>query len=251
MANAHANKVVINGVTKIDLTADTVDAEHLMQGYTAHDKTGALIVGTATGGGGKKAVTIKGGINENVSWTGTETGSTNLGSSGEYGVLLNQGSYTFTFSISNSVTGVIAVTIDDNTTEVCGWGNRNPVYWFGRRFGHTTGSSGGTFTPSYNTNYIAVSTTGSTKTTFYFNGVSKGSKAIAKAYVDTTGKYNSSFPKAQIYGSSVSSYLDQAAGQTGVMLEGTISADSTLGVTWRASSSTTAGGLNIYALWLE
>lgn len=53
MANAHANKVVINGVTKIDLTGDTVDAEHLMQGYTAHDKAGALIVGTATGGGGK------------------------------------------------------------------------------------------------------------------------------------------------------------------------------------------------------
>lgn len=48
MAN---NKVALaNGTVLIDLTGDTVDAEHLMQGYTAHDKSGAAIVGTATGG---------------------------------------------------------------------------------------------------------------------------------------------------------------------------------------------------------
>lgn len=50
MAN---NKVVLaNGTVLLDLTGDTVDAEHLMQGYTAHDKSGAAIVGTASGGGG-------------------------------------------------------------------------------------------------------------------------------------------------------------------------------------------------------
>ena len=44
------NKVVYNGGTLIDLTGDTVTANTLMQGYTAHDKTGAIIIGTATGG---------------------------------------------------------------------------------------------------------------------------------------------------------------------------------------------------------
>lgn len=48
MANQYINKVVINGVTKIDLTGDTVDAEHLLEGQTAHDRSGALITGTCT-----------------------------------------------------------------------------------------------------------------------------------------------------------------------------------------------------------
>lgn len=50
MPNTYKNKVVYNGTTLIDLTADTVTASTLMQGYTAHDKSGALITGTTTGG---------------------------------------------------------------------------------------------------------------------------------------------------------------------------------------------------------
>lgn len=50
MPNTYKNKVVYNGTTLIDLTADTVTPSALMQGYTAHDKSGALITGTATGG---------------------------------------------------------------------------------------------------------------------------------------------------------------------------------------------------------
>lgn len=46
------NKVIYDGNTLIDLTADTVDASHLAQGYTAHDKSGATITGTMSGGGG-------------------------------------------------------------------------------------------------------------------------------------------------------------------------------------------------------
>lgn len=41
------NKVVYNGGTLIDLTGDTVTADKLMQGYTAHDKSGEIIIGTA------------------------------------------------------------------------------------------------------------------------------------------------------------------------------------------------------------
>lgn len=46
MANQYVNKVIINGVTKLDLTGDTVAANKLLSGYTAHDKSGASITGT-------------------------------------------------------------------------------------------------------------------------------------------------------------------------------------------------------------
>lgn len=42
------NKCVINGTTYLDLSSDTVTADKLMEGYTAHDKNGAAITGTAT-----------------------------------------------------------------------------------------------------------------------------------------------------------------------------------------------------------
>ena len=50
MANPYVNKVIINGVTKIDLSNDTVAAAHLESGYTAHDKSGAQITGTLVKG---------------------------------------------------------------------------------------------------------------------------------------------------------------------------------------------------------
>ena len=51
MPNQHINKVVLGSETLLDLTADTVTPGTLMLGYTAHDASGAAIVGTATGGG--------------------------------------------------------------------------------------------------------------------------------------------------------------------------------------------------------
>lgn len=51
MANTYVNKVQLaDGTSLIDISSDTVTADKLMQGYTAHDRTGALITGTATGG---------------------------------------------------------------------------------------------------------------------------------------------------------------------------------------------------------
>ena len=47
MANQYVSKVVLSsGETLIDLTSDTLDAAHLLTGYTAHDKSGAPITGT-------------------------------------------------------------------------------------------------------------------------------------------------------------------------------------------------------------
>lgn len=49
MPNAYNSKVVLsNGDVLIDLTADTVDAAHLLAGATAHDMSGAPITGTCT-----------------------------------------------------------------------------------------------------------------------------------------------------------------------------------------------------------
>ena len=48
MAEQHINKVIYGGNVLIDLTSDTVVADKLLQGYKAHDKSGALIDGTCT-----------------------------------------------------------------------------------------------------------------------------------------------------------------------------------------------------------
>lgn len=48
MANQYINKIIYGGNTLIDLTGDSVDAAHLLSGYTAHDKSGAPITGANT-----------------------------------------------------------------------------------------------------------------------------------------------------------------------------------------------------------
>lgn len=49
MPDKYNSKVVLaDGTVLIDLTADTVDAAHVLSGYTAHGKDGAPITGTCT-----------------------------------------------------------------------------------------------------------------------------------------------------------------------------------------------------------
>ena len=48
MPNQYVNKVVYGGETLIDLTQDTVSADKLLSGYTAHDRSGAVISGSCT-----------------------------------------------------------------------------------------------------------------------------------------------------------------------------------------------------------
>ena len=47
--NPYVNKVVYGGTTLVDLTGDTVEADKILSGYTAHDKSGAPITGTIPG----------------------------------------------------------------------------------------------------------------------------------------------------------------------------------------------------------
>lgn len=44
----HINKVIYGGKTLIDLTGDTVSADKLLAGITAHDKSGAPITGSCS-----------------------------------------------------------------------------------------------------------------------------------------------------------------------------------------------------------
>jgi hypothetical protein len=46
MANQYINKVIYGNRTLIDLTGDTVEAAKILNGYTAHDKSGAPITGS-------------------------------------------------------------------------------------------------------------------------------------------------------------------------------------------------------------
>lgn len=48
MANQYRNKIIYGGNVLIDLTGDTVTADKLAEGITAHDKSGAPITGTNT-----------------------------------------------------------------------------------------------------------------------------------------------------------------------------------------------------------
>ena len=45
--NPYVNKVVYGNNTLIDLSSDTVTADKVLTGYTAHDASGASITGTA------------------------------------------------------------------------------------------------------------------------------------------------------------------------------------------------------------
>ena len=49
MANQYKNKIIYGNQTLIDLTQDTITADKLLVGYTAHDATGATITGTCNG----------------------------------------------------------------------------------------------------------------------------------------------------------------------------------------------------------
>lgn len=48
MPQTAINKIIFDGNVLLDLTSDTVTADKLTEGYTAHDRSGAVIIGTNT-----------------------------------------------------------------------------------------------------------------------------------------------------------------------------------------------------------
>lgn len=72
MADKNVNQVIVNGETIIDLTADTVTAEKLPVGITAHDKTGAQISGKLLSGKAVISATVEAGTNAGDVYTSAQ-----------------------------------------------------------------------------------------------------------------------------------------------------------------------------------
>lgn len=85
--NPYVNKVVYDGDTLIDLTSDTVTADTLAQGVTAHNAAGALITGTMSATSDYDQLSNRPSINS-VTLTGNKT-SADLG----FATVATSGSY--------------------------------------------------------------------------------------------------------------------------------------------------------------
>ena len=76
MANKYINKVVINDTTLLDLTEDSVTPKTLVEGATAHDKSGAVITGTVINTGNENYIWAKYAYGDIYEETITDLGST-------------------------------------------------------------------------------------------------------------------------------------------------------------------------------
>ena len=105
------NKVVLGEDTLIDLTADTVSADKLSKGVTAHDMAGEPIVGTMEAGAGKE-YTFTDGLTETdgvVKWdlsdrikAGTAKGSVRINRNDKDNSVYNDGDCSLAFGRSGS-----------------------------------------------------------------------------------------------------------------------------------------------------
>lgn len=73
------NKVIFGDRTLIDISGDTVTADKLLAGYTAHDKSGTQITGTASAGGAaSEFIGCRTHVNNNGTITKTFTDGTTI-----------------------------------------------------------------------------------------------------------------------------------------------------------------------------
>ena len=90
------NKIIVDGVTKIDLTQDTVTADKVLEGLTFHDATGSLCTGTMKAGADLSKLNVKYAYNgyncENASnspdWVGVYDSTGNTMSLDDYKILI-------------------------------------------------------------------------------------------------------------------------------------------------------------------
>lgn len=96
------NKVEINGVVKLDLTADTVTAAKLAQGETAHDASGKLITGIMTAPQLQIAVTTSAGATVTAT-KGSKTISGTADASGNCTLIVDEvGTWTVTAATAST-----------------------------------------------------------------------------------------------------------------------------------------------------
>lgn len=142
------NKVQYGNTTLIDLTADTVTADKLMQGYTAHDRSGAVIVGTATGGSvtqdqdGFIVLPPDGGGSPSVGGLEYETGTWSPSEDTTTAVI----SFAKTHNKPPAYVSLYDVTGTDSDTwqsyTLYGWTYVNSADFFGSTFPRAVGASG-------------------------------------------------------------------------------------------------------------
>ena len=115
------NKVVLGEDTLIDLTGDTVSADKLSKGVTAHDMAGEPIVGTMEAGGGKE-YTFTDGLTETNGTVKWDLNDRIKAGSGNYTIILGEpNSSTISSGTDNIIKGYEKVT--GNSNIVLGWNN--------------------------------------------------------------------------------------------------------------------------------
>lgn len=109
------NKVVISGGTIIDLTKDSVTADKLLTGYTAHDKSGAPVSGSMADNGAidatittpTQSVTVPAGYTKGGTVKLDSTSAANITSANiKKGVTI--------LGVEGSAVGEISITYEDN-----------------------------------------------------------------------------------------------------------------------------------------
>ena len=96
MISLPVNKVIYGGSTLIDLSEDTVSPDKLLSGFTAHDKTGTQITGTAAPGGGSLADEIVAGDTPVLAnWSSKKVSSTTETDTGLLITVTKAGTYRF------------------------------------------------------------------------------------------------------------------------------------------------------------
>ena len=169
------NKVVLNGKVLLDISSDTIDAAHLIRGYTAHNASGEAIVGTAIESGesailGTKSITSNGTYNAssdsldgyssvtvNVP-TSSPTGTKQISITSNDTITEDVASYAFaqiTTNVSLSTPEVTISTSGAVTQEL----QPNTIYHFtSTALTSLTLTFGGTATDQYHFDFISPST---------------------------------------------------------------------------------------------
>lgn len=151
------NKVIYDGNTLIDLTSDTVTAESLLSGYTAHDASGASITGTASGGGATRTIAT---ATATVSSNATSISFTVAGEPLAFSVKSNTA-----FTMTSGYYIIMAIQYDGTTTD-----GTYLYYKSGGGSGHATYYSSSYYSFTYNNGTLTVSSSSSTNGGYFRSG---------------------------------------------------------------------------------
>ena len=196
--NTTVNKVIINGVTRLDLTGDTATPSDVAQGKTFHDAAGILQTGTASGGGGdswswmgKNPIKIATPLDEKVflkdtafaTWTPSTTATTLVASTNLSAQTIDLASYDY----------VIHVLFHTHFNYGTGRTGKNYIINYYATYGHILYSRCGNTLNSLRNNTPNTAT--SMNIPIYYGLIYKNSQGAEALYSSGAyGVYNSSTP---------------------------------------------------------